>query len=71
MAIATSLRLRPKAQFGVFVGGEAAHKHPKQECPATPLGRRKLGGYITHLAPEKMQELHGAIGFALGFDVLE
>jgi mRNA interferase MazF len=33
--------------------------------------KSKLGGYITHLAPEKLRELREAISFALGFDALE
>ncbi|GAB4127209.1 MAG: type II toxin-antitoxin system toxin endoribonuclease MazF3 [Roseiflexaceae bacterium] len=30
--------------------------------------KAKLGGYITHLSPRRMQELREAISFALGFD---
>ena len=46
------------------------------ECAANcdnlqTIAKSKLGGYITHLAPEKLRELREAIGFALGFDVLE
>jgi len=35
------------------------------------IAKSKLGGYITHLAPEKLREFREAIGFALGFDALE
>lgn len=46
------------------------------ECAANcdnlqTIAKSKLGGYITHLAPERMQELREAISFALGFDALE
>lgn len=35
------------------------------------VSKSRLGGYITHLAPERLRELHEAIRFALGFDALE
>lgn len=46
------------------------------ECAANcdnlqTIAKSKLGGYITHLAPEKLQELREAISFALGLDSLE
>ena len=46
------------------------------ECAANcdnlqTIAKSKLGGYITHLAPERLRELREAIGFALGFDALE
>jgi hypothetical protein len=34
------------------------------------ISKAKLGAYITHLAPEKLRELRDAVGFALGFDVM-
>jgi mRNA-degrading endonuclease toxin of MazEF toxin-antitoxin module len=30
--------------------------------------KAKLGAYIAHLSPKRMQELRAAISFALGFD---
>jgi len=46
------------------------------ECAANcdnlqTIVKSKLGGYITHLAPERLRELREAISFALGFDALE
>ena len=46
------------------------------ECAANcdtlqTIVKSKLGGYITHLAPERLRELREAISFALGFDGLE
>lgn len=46
------------------------------ECAANcdnlqTIAKSKLGGYITHLAPERLRELREAISFALGFDALE
>lgn len=46
------------------------------ECAANcdnlqTIAKSKLGGYMAHLAPEKLRELREAIGFALGFDALE
>jgi mRNA interferase MazF len=46
------------------------------ECAANcdnlqTIAKSKLGGYIIHLAPERLRELREAIGFALGFDALE
>jgi mRNA interferase MazF len=46
------------------------------ECAANcdnlqTIAKTRLGGYITHLAPDKLRELREAIGFALGFDALE
>ena len=47
-----------------------------RECAANcdniqTIAKVKLGGYITHLTPEKLQELREAISFALGLDALE
>lgn len=46
------------------------------ECAANcdnlqTVAKSKLGGYLTHLAPERLRELREAISFALGFDALE
>jgi len=46
------------------------------ECAANcdnlqTIAKSKLGGYITHLTPERLRELREAISFALGFDALE
>jgi mRNA interferase MazF len=35
------------------------------------IPKAKLKTYLTHLAPAKLQALHRAIGFALGFDSIE
>ena len=34
------------------------------------IPKTHLGAFITHLSPEKMRDVHQAITFALGFDVL-
>lgn len=33
--------------------------------------KAKIKAYVTHLSPAKLQALHRAIGFALGFDAVE
>jgi mRNA interferase MazF len=35
------------------------------------IPKAKLGGFITHLSPLKLQELREAVMFALGFDAIE
>ncbi|MDZ4717231.1 MAG: type II toxin-antitoxin system PemK/MazF family toxin [Roseiflexaceae bacterium] len=46
------------------------------ECAANcdnlqTIPKAKLGSFITHLPPSKLNELRDAIAFALGFDALE
>lgn len=49
-----------------FVNDSAINLDNIQTVP-----KAKLKAYLTHLSPAKLQALHRAIGFALGFDILE